>query len=111
MKERECESVRELVREMRTTSPVKWIGILGIKDMTNAQLFIPLRDGGFGLSSAEVQAQPALMASWIACEMRVTARIGLACVDEVSAEISDFLGTLCPDSRQSGEKQETTPTT
>ena len=40
--------------------------ILGVGDLTVAQakqLFIPMREGGFGLASAELQAEPAMMAS------------------------------------------------
>ena len=64
--------------------------IIGVGDLTDAQvkqLFIPMRDGGFGLSSAELQAEPAMMVSWASCAARVTARIGLACVDDLSAEV------------------------
>ena len=40
--------------------------ILGVGDLTVAQakqLFIPMREGGFGLASAELQAEPAMMAA------------------------------------------------
>ena len=50
------------------------------RDLTVAQakqLFIPMREGGFGLASAELQAEPAMMASWASCAARVMARIGL----------------------------------
>ena len=69
--------------------------ILGIEDTTQAkQLFIAMSDGGFGLSSAEFQGEPAMMASWTACAMRVTARIGLACVDDLSVEITGLRSAL-----------------
>ena len=64
--------------------------ILGVGDLTVAQakqLFIPLREGGFGLASAELQAEPAMMASWASCAARVTARIGLGGIDDLTAEI------------------------
>ena len=64
--------------------------IIGMGDLTIAQvkqLFIPMRDGGFGVSSAELQAEPAMMASGGSCAARATARIGLACVDDLSAEV------------------------
>ena len=64
--------------------------ILGVGDLTVAQakqLFIPMREGGFGLASAELQAEPAMMASWASCAARVTARIGLGGVDDLTAEI------------------------
>ena len=64
--------------------------ILGVGDLTVAQakqLFIPMREGGFGLASAELQAEPAMMASWASCAARVTARIGLGGIDDLTAEI------------------------
>ena len=67
--------------------------ILGIDDMTQAQmrqLFIP---------------------GWTACVVRVTARIGLACVGDLSAEIPGFGSAQNLNSRPSGEKQVTTQTT
>ena len=51
------------------------------------QLFIPMREGGFGLASAELQAEPAMMASWASCAARVTERIGLGGIDDLTAEI------------------------
>ena len=60
--------------------------ILCVGDLTVAQakqLFIPMREGGFGLASAELQAEPAMMASWASC----AARIGLGGVDDLTAEI------------------------
>ena len=44
--------------------------ILGVGDLTVAQAkqhFIPMREGGLGLASAELQAEPAMMASWASC--------------------------------------------
>ena len=41
--------------------------ILGVGGLTVAQakqLFIPMREGGFGLASAELQYEPAMVASW-----------------------------------------------
>ena len=64
--------------------------ILGVGDLSVAQakqLFIPMRDGGFGMASAELQSEPAIVASWASCAVRVTARVGLACVDDLSAEV------------------------
>ena len=61
-----------------------------VGDLTVAQakqLFIPMREGGFGLASAELQAEPAMMASWASCAARVTARIGLGGIDDLTAEI------------------------
>ena len=71
--------------------------ILGVGDLTVAQaeqLFIPMREGGFGLASAELQAEPAMMASWASCAARVTARIGLGCIDDFSAEIRGLRSAL-----------------
>ena len=53
--------------------------ILGVGDLTVAQakrLFIPMREGGFGLASAELQAEPVMMASWASCAARVTRELG-----------------------------------
>ena len=64
--------------------------IIGIGDLTAAQarqLFTPVRDVGVGVSSAELHAEPAMMACWASRAARVTARIGLACVDDLSAEV------------------------
>ena len=71
--------------------------ILGVGDLSVAQakqLFIPTREGGFGLSSAELQSEPATMASWASCSARVTARIGLGCIDDLSAEIPGLRSAL-----------------
>ena len=72
--------------------------ILGVGDLTVAQakqLFIPMREGGFGLGSAELQAEPAMMASWASCAARVTARIGLGGIDDLTAEIPGLRSALC----------------
>ena len=58
------------------------------------QLFIPMREGGFGLASAELQAEPAMMASWASCAARVTARIGLGCIDDLTVEIPGLRSAL-----------------
>ena len=71
--------------------------ILGVGDLTVAQakkLFIPMREGGFGLASAELQAEPAMMASWASCAARVTARIGLGGIDDLTAEILGLRSAL-----------------
>ena len=71
--------------------------ILGAGDLTVAQakqLFIPMREGGFGLASAELQAEPSMMASWASCAARITARIGLGCIDDLSAEIPGLRSAL-----------------
>ena len=71
--------------------------ILGVGDLSVAQakqLFIPMREGGFGLASAELQAEPAMMASWASCAARVTARIGLGGVDDLTAEIPGLRSAL-----------------
>ena len=71
--------------------------ILGVGDLTVAQakqLFIPMRDGGFGLSSAELQSEPATMATWASCAARVTARVGLGCVVDLSAEVHGLRSAL-----------------
>ena len=71
--------------------------ILGVGDLTVAQakkLNIPMRDGGFGLSSAELQSEPAMMASWASCAARVAARVGLGCVDDLSAEVPGLRSAL-----------------
>ena len=71
--------------------------ILGVGDLTVAQakqLFIPMREGGFGLSSAELQSEPAMMASWASCAARVTARIGLGGIDDLTAEIPGLRSAL-----------------
>ena len=71
--------------------------ILGVGDLTVAQakqLFIPMREGGFGLASAELQAEPAMMVTWASCAARFTARIGLGCIDDLSAEISGLRSAL-----------------
>ena len=71
--------------------------ILGVGDLTVAQakqLFIPMREGGFGLASAELQAEPAMMASWASCAARVTARIGLGGIDDLTAEIPGLRSAL-----------------
>ena len=84
--------------------------ILGVGDLTVAQtnqLFIPMREGGFGLASAELQAEPAMMASLALCAARVTARVGL---DASMTSPLKFLkkGQPC---RPPGEKLVMTPTT
>ena len=58
------------------------------------QLFIPMREGGFGFASAELQAEPAMMASWASCAARVTARIGLGGIDDLTAEIPGLRSAL-----------------
>ena len=66
-------------------------------DLTVAQakqLFIPMPEGGFGLASAELQAEPAMMASWASCAARVTARIGLGGIDDLTAEIPGLRSAL-----------------
>ena len=71
--------------------------ILGVGDLTVAQakqLFIPMREGGFALASAELQAEPAMMASWASCAARVTARIGLGGIDDLTAEIPGLRSAL-----------------
>ena len=71
--------------------------ILGVGDLTVAQakqLFIPMREGGFGLASAEPQAEPAMMASWASCAARVTARVGLGGIDDLTAEIPGLRSAL-----------------
>ena len=71
--------------------------ILDVDDLTVAQakqLFIPMREGGFGLASAELQAEPAMMASWASCAARVTGRIGLGCIDDFTAEIPGLRSAL-----------------
>ena len=70
------------------------------------QLFIPMREGGFRLASAELQAEPAMMASWASCAARVTARVGLGCFDDLSAEIPGLrsaLSKLQATRREAGE--------
>ena len=53
-----------------------------------------MREGGFGLASAELQAEPAMMASWASCAARVTARIGLGGIDDLTAEIPGLRSAL-----------------
>ena len=60
--------------------------ILGVGDLTVAlakQLFIQMR-----------AAEPAMMASWASCAARVTARIGLGCIDDFSPEIPGLRSAL-----------------
>ena len=62
----------------------------GVGDWTVAQakqLFIPMREGGSELSSAELQSELAMMASWASCAARVTARVALGCIDDPFAEV------------------------
>ena len=83
----------EMVRVVGQT----YQAIRGVGDLTVAQanqLFIPMLEGGFGLSSAELQSEPAMMASWASCAARVTARIGLGCIDDLSAEITGLRSAL-----------------
>ena len=71
--------------------------ILGVGDLTVAQakqLFIPMREGRFGLSSAELQSEPAMTASWASCAARVTARVGLGCVEDLPTEIPGLRSAL-----------------
>ena len=68
--------------------------ILGCRRSDDGAVFTPMREGGFGLASAELQAEPAMMASWASCAARVTARIGLGCIDDLTAEIPGLRSAL-----------------
>ena len=66
---------RYVASEMDRAVGQAYQAILGVGDLTMAQakrLFIPMREGGFGLASAELQAEPAMMASWASCAASAT---------------------------------------
>ena len=92
---RSMEIPSRVASEMDRVVGQAYQAILAVGDLTVAQtkqLFIHMREGGFGLSS--LQSEPAMMASWASCAARVTARIGLGCVDDLSADIPGSRSTL-----------------
>ena len=84
---RSMEIPSHVASEMDRVIGQAYQAILGVGDLSVAQskqFFIPMRESGLGVSSAELQAEPAMMVSWASCPARVTARIGLGCIDDLS---------------------------
>ena len=94
---RSMETPSHVASEMDRVVGQAYQAILGVGDLTVAQakpLFIPMHEGGFGLSSGELQSEPTMLASWASCAARVTARVGLGCIVDFSAKVPGLRSAL-----------------
>ena len=60
------------------------IGLEDLPDLASRRIFHPMKEGGLGLQSAELTAEPAQCASWAACLPTVVERLGLGSAERLA---------------------------